>query len=52
MVKRKPTTFESKVWKFHNFSITQTLDDVNIDDSASPKSAILTHSEALNFDFQ
>ena len=39
------------VWKFHNFSITQILREINLWDSRSAKSAILTHLEAVNFDF-
>ena len=39
------------VWKFHNFSITQILREINFGDSRSAKSAILGHFEALNFDF-
>ena len=38
------------VWKFHDFSITQILREINFVDSRSAKSAILTHLEALNFD--
>ena len=39
------------VWKFHNFSITQILREINFWKSRSAKCAILTHLEALNFDF-
>ena len=39
------------VWKFHNISILQILREINFKDSWSAKSAILTHLEALNFDF-
>ena len=39
------------VWKFHDFSITQILREINFVDSRSAKSAILTHLEAQNFDF-
>ena len=39
------------VWKFHDFSITQILREINFGDCKSAKSAILTHLEALNFDF-
>ena len=41
------------MWKSHNFSITQSqiLREINFRDSTSEKSAILTHSEALNLDF-
>ena len=41
----------STVWKFHNFSITQILREINFLDSRSAKYAILAHLEALNFDF-
>ena len=37
------------VWKFHDFSITQILREINFWDSRSAKSAILTHLEVLNF---
>ena len=36
------------VWKFHDFSITQILREINFGDCRSAKSAILTY---LNFDF-
>ena len=39
------------VWKFHDFSLTQILREINFEDSTSAKSAILTHLETLNFDF-
>ena len=39
------------VWKFHDFSITQILREINFRDSKSAKSAIFTHFEALNFHF-
>ena len=39
------------VWKFHEFSITQILREINFGDSRSAKSAILIHLEALKFDF-
>ena len=39
------------MWKFHDFTITQILCEINFGDSRSAKSAILTHLEALNFDF-
>ena len=38
------------VWKFHGFSITQNLLEINFGKSRNVKFAILTHSEALNFD--
>ena len=39
------------VWKFHDFSIIQILREINFEDSCSAKLAILTHFEALNFDY-
>ena len=39
------------MWKFHNFSITQILREINVEDFSSAKLAILTHLEPLNFDF-
>ena len=39
------------VWKFHNFSISQILREINFGDSRSAKSAIWKHLEALKFDF-
>ena len=39
------------MWKFHDFSITQILREINLGDFRSAKSAILTHLEALKFDF-
>ena len=39
------------MWKFHDFSISYILREINFWDSRSVKSAILTHLEALNFDF-
>ena len=38
------------VWKIHDISITQILREIKFGDSRSPKSAIYTHLEALNFD--
>ena len=37
--------------KFHDFSITQILREINFVDSRNAKYAILTHLEAMNFDF-
>ena len=37
-------------WKFHDFSITQILREINLGDLASAKFVILTHLEALKFD--
>ena len=42
---------EFTVWKFHDFSITHILREINFWYSRCAKSAILTHLEALNFDF-
>ena len=39
------------MWKFQHFSVTQILREINFEDSWSAKSAILTHLEALNFEF-
>ena len=39
------------LWKFYDFTITPILRENNFWDSWSSKSAILTHLEALNFDF-
>ena len=34
---------KSTVWKFHDFSITQILREINVGDSRCAKSAIFTH---------
>ena len=39
------------VWKLHYLSITQIFCEINLGDSRSAKSSILTHSQVLNFDF-
>ena len=39
------------MWKFHDFSITQTLREFNFGNSKSAKAAISTHLDALNLDF-
>ena len=39
------------VWNFHDFTISQILREIIFGDYRSAKSAILTHFEALNFDF-
>ena len=39
------------MWKFHDFSSTQILREINFGDFRVSKSAIWTHLEALNFDF-
>ena len=41
-------SWESTVWKFHDFCITQILREINFRDFQSAKSAILTQLEALN----
>ena len=38
------------MWKFHDFSITQILREINFEDSRNAKSVILTQLEALDFD--
>ena len=38
------------MWKFHDFSITQILREINFGDFTSAKSAILANLGALNFD--
>ena len=43
--------YSQTVWKFHNFAITQILREINFWDSKSAKLAILTHLEALKFEF-
>ena len=42
---------EINLWKFHDFSYSQILRETNFGDSRSAKSAILSHLEALNSDF-
>ena len=39
------------VWKYHDFSVTQNLREINFEDSRSAKSANVTHLKALNFNF-
>ena len=39
------------MWKFHDFSISQILREINFGDSRNAKSAILTYLEVLNVDF-
>ena len=48
----KFNTVRFTMWKFHYFSITQILREINFEVSRSAKSAISTHFEALNFYFQ
>ena len=44
-------TVHFTVWKFHDFCTIEILREINFEDSWSAKSAILTHLEALNFDY-
>ena len=37
------------VWKFHDFTVTQILREINFEDARSAQSAILTHLGTLNF---
>ena len=39
------------MWKFQDFSVTQILREINFGELRSAKSAILTHLEGQNFDF-
>ena len=39
------------MWKFSNVSANQIFREINFGDSRSTKYVILTHLEALNFDF-
>ena len=39
------------VWKFHEFSIIQILSEIKVDEFRASQSAILSHLEALKFDF-
>ena len=41
--------FNFTVWKFHDFSITQILREINFGDSRSAESAIYTILGAVNF---
>ena len=49
MVANTLTNYTLTVWKFHDFTIIQILREINLWDSKSAKSVILTHLEALNF---
>ena len=44
------TSVHFTVWKFHDFSISDFLREINFEDSESSKSAILTYLEALIID--
>ena len=53
--RKNPTTsiitpVRNTVWKFHDFSITQILREINFGDSRSFMTAIFAILEALNFD--
>ena len=39
------------MWKFSDFSFTQILREITFGDFGSPKTAILTHLEAVNRGF-
>ena len=39
------------MWKFENFPVAQILREIKVGKSRVSKCAILTHLEALNFDF-
>ena len=43
--------FLHTVWKFHDFSITSILREINFGDSRSAKLAVFTHLEAVNCNF-
>ena len=43
--------YQSTVWKFQDFCITEILREINFEDSRSAKSAVFAITEALNFDF-
>ena len=43
---------EPTVWRFHKFSITHILREINLLDFRSARSANSTHLEALNFNFE
>ena len=49
--KKEQIIYVRTVWKFHDFSITQILREINFGEFRSAKSAIWTDLEALNFDF-
>ena len=40
------------MWKFQDFAITDIFREINFAHSRNAKSAILTHLQALNFDFR
>ena len=44
-------SYQTTVWKIHDFSIIRIVREINFEDSKSAKSVILTHLEAMNFDF-
>ena len=43
--------FLATVWKFHDFSITHILREINFGVSKRAKSVILKYFETLDFDF-
>jgi len=45
------STHTLTVWKFHNFSVTQIFREIIFRNFGGSKTAILTHLEALSFDF-
>ena len=49
--RKKKFLYFITVWKFHDFSLTQILREINFGDSTSAISAILTHLQALDFEF-
>ena len=48
--RHKITFLNHTEWKFHDFSIIQIFREINFNEFEGPKSVILTHLEALNFD--
>ena len=49
-IKDKQSTWLTLLWKFHNFSATDTLYEINFHHFEAQKIAILTISVALNFE--
>ena len=39
------------MWKYHEFSTTQILREIKVEESGASKIIILTHFEPQNFDF-
>ena len=48
---RKKIFFFSQCGNLSNFSVSQILREINFKNFGGAKTAILTHLEALNFDF-